>query len=175
MKETNKHNYIFASPAIGYNFYDKFMIGALVHNYTLPLNKFQFVIAPLYATKSKQLNGIGRLGYTFYPGENGQKFEIAVAGATFSGDNFTDSTNTTHAQRFSKIVPSLKYVFANKNPRSSITKILYNGRLFLINEQGLLFTRDTVNQFDVITYPTESRYVNQLQFVIEKQPGFISL
>ena len=165
-KETDKHNYIFASPAIGYNFYDKFMIGALVHNYTLPLTKFQFIVAPLYATRSKQLNGLGRLSYTFYPGENGQKFELAVAGATFSGDNFTDSTNTTHAQRFSKIVPSLKYVFANKNPRSSITRFI-QWKTFLIKEQGLLFTRDTVNQVDVITYPTESRYVNQLQFVIE--------
>jgi len=166
MKATDKHNYIFASPAIGYNFYDKFMIGALVHNYTLPLNKFQFLIAPLYATKSKQLNGIGRLGYTFYPGDNGQKFEVAVAGASFSGDNYTDSTNTTHAQRFSKIVPSLKYVFANKNPRSSITKFI-QWKTFLINETGLLFTRDTINQVDVITYPAESRYVNQLRFVIE--------
>jgi Peptidase family M1 domain len=166
LKQTDKHNYIFASPAIGYNFYDKLMLGALVHNYTLPLTKFQFVVAPLYATKSKQLNGLGRLSYTFYPGENGQKFEVAVAGATFSGDNFTDSTNTTHAQRFSKIVPSLKYVFANKNPRSSITKYI-QWKTFLINEQGLLFTRDTINQVDVITYPTESRYVNQLRFVIE--------
>lgn len=166
LKETGKHHYIFASPAVGYNFYDKFMIGALVHNYTLPLNKFQFVIAPMYGTKSKQLNGMGRLGYTFYPGENGQKFEVAVAGASFSGDNFTDSTNTTNAQRFSKIVPSLKYVFANKNPRSSITKFI-QWKTFLINETGLRFTRDTVNQVDVITYPSASRYVNQLRFVIE--------
>jgi hypothetical protein len=166
LKETDKHNYIFASPAIGYNFYDKLMLGALVHNYTLPLTKFQFLIAPLYATKSKQLNGMGRLSYTFYPGENGQKFELAVAGATFSGDNYTDSTSTTHAQRFSKIVPSLKYVFANKNPRSSITKYI-QWKTFLITEQGLLFTRDTVNQVDVITYPAESRYVNQLRFVLE--------
>ena len=166
LKETDKHNYIFASPAIGYNFYDKLMLGVLVHNYTLPLNKFQFVLAPLYATKSKQLNGIGRLSYSLYPGNNGQKFELALAGETFSGDNFTDSTNTTHAQRFSKIVPSLKYVFANKNPRSSITKFI-QWKTFLINEQGLLFTRDTVNQVDVISYPTESRYVNQLQFVLE--------
>jgi hypothetical protein len=166
LKETDKHNYIFASPAIGYNFYDKLMLGALVHNYTLPLTKFQFLVAPLYATKSKQLNGLGRLSYTIYPGDNGQKFELAVAGATFSGDNFTDSTGTTNAQRFSKIVPSLKYVFANKNPRSSINKFI-QWKTFLINEQDLLFTRDTVNQVDVISYPTRSRYINQLQFVVE--------
>ena len=166
LKETDKHHYIFASPAIGYNFYDKLMLGALVHNYTLPLTKFQFIAAPLYATKSKQLNGLGRLSYTFYPGDNGQKFELAVAGATFSCDNFTDSTGTANAQRFSKIVPSLKYVFANKNPRSSITKFI-QWKTFLINEQDLLFTRDTLNQVDVITYPTRSRYINQLQFVVE--------
>lgn len=166
LKETDKHNYIFALPAVGYNFYDKLMLGVLLHNYTLPLNKFQFVVAPMYGTKSKQFNGLGRISYSLFPGNNGDKFEIAVAVASFSGDNFTDSTNTTNAQRFSKIVPSLKYVFANKNPRSSITKFI-QWKTFLINEQGLRFTRDTVNQVDVITYPTESRYVNQLQFVIE--------
>ena len=166
LKETDKHNYIFVSPAIGYNFYDKVMLGVVLHNYTLPFHKFQFVVAPLYATKSKQLNGLGRISYSLFPGNSGQKLELALAGATFSGDNFTDSTNTIHTQRFSKIVHSIKFVFANKNSRSSITKFL-QWKTFLINEQGLLFTRDTVNQVDVITYPTESRYVNQLQFVIE--------
>jgi hypothetical protein len=166
LKETDKHNYISIAPAIGYNFYDRLMLGVLLHNYTLPLNKFQFVLAPLYATKSKQLNGLGRISYSLYPGDNGQKFEFALAGASFSGDNFTDSTNTTHSQRFSKIVPSLKFVFANKSPRSTITKFI-QWKTFLINEQGLLFTSDTINQVDVITYPTASRYINQLQFVFE--------
>ncbi|MEP7237195.1 MAG: M1 family metallopeptidase, partial [Ferruginibacter sp.] len=166
MKETNKHNYIFASPAIGYNFYDKIMLGVLIHNYTLPLHKFQFIVAPLYATKSKQFNGIGRISYSMYPGNSGQKFEFALAAATFSGDSFTDSTFITHNQRFSKIVPSLKYVFANKNPRSSITRFI-QWKTFIINEQGLLFTRDTINQIDVITYPSKLRYINQLQFVLE--------
>jgi len=165
-KDTDKHNYIFAAPAVGYNFYDGFMLGALLHNYTLPLNKFQFIVAPLYGTKSKQFNGIGRLSYSWYPGNSGQKFELALAGASFSGDNFTDSTNTTHAQRFSKIVPSLKFVFANKNPRSSFTKFI-QWKTFLIREQGLLFTRDTTNQVDVITYPVASRHINQLRLVVQ--------
>ena len=166
LKKTDKHNYIFASPAVGYNFYDKFMFGLLLHNYTLPQNKLQFVVAPMYAAKIKQINGLGRLSYTLYPGTNGQKFEIAIAGETFTGDNYKDSASIVHPQRFSKIVPSLKYVFANKNPRSSVTKFI-QWKTYLINEQQLLFTRDTVNLTDVITFPTKSRYVNQLQFVIE--------
>ena len=78
------------------------MLGVLLHNYTLPLNKFQFVVAPLYATKSKQFNGLGRLSYSLYPGNKGQKIEFAIAGASFTGDNFTDSTNITIRSDFLK-------------------------------------------------------------------------
>lgn len=166
MKDAGKYNYIFASPAIGYNFYDKVMLGALFHNYTLPFSRFQFLIAPLYATGSKQVNGLGRLGYTFFPGSNGQKLEVAVAGASFTGDSFTDSTGTKNYQRYSKIVPSLRFVFANKNPRSTTTRFL-QWKTFLINETGILFTRDTANAVDVITYPNKFSYINQLQLVIE--------
>ncbi len=166
MKDADKYHYIFASPAVGYNFYDKIMVGAIFHNYTLPLSRFQFLVAPLYATGSKQVNGLGRLGYTFFPGNNGQKLEIAVAGASFTGDSFTDSTGTVNYQRYSKIVPSLRYVFANKNPRSTITRFL-QWKTFLINEKDILFTRDTTNDIDIITYPNKFRYINQLQLVIE--------
>ena len=166
LKGTDKHNYISLSPAVGYNFYDKFMLGAVIHNYSLPLPKLHFVLAPLYGFKSKQINGMGRIGYTFYPGNKGQNAELSVAGASFSGDSFTDSTNTTHYQRYLKIVPSLRFTFANKNPRSTITKYI-QWKTFIIREQGLLFTRDTTLGLDIITYPYTSRYVNQLQFVFE--------
>ena len=166
LKETDKHHYIFFSPAIGYNFYDRLMFGILIHNYTLPLSKFHFVVAPLYATKSKQLNGIGRLSYSWYPGSNGQKVTLALSGASFTGDMFTDSVNTIHFQRFSKLVPSFKFVFSNKYPRSTVIKSI-QWKTYIIAEQGLLFTRDTVQQIDIVTYPTTATYINQLQFAVE--------
>ena len=166
LRETDKHNYIFFSPAIGYNHYDKQMFGILFHNYTLPLSKINFLVAPLYGTKSKQLNGIGRISYSWHPGTNGQKAILSLSGVSFTGDSFTDSTNAVNYQRFSKIVPSFKFVFANKDPRSSTTKYL-QWKTFFITEQGLLFTRDTVRQLDIISYPNRSRYINQLQFVLD--------
>lgn len=166
VNNTHKHHYIFAAPLAGYNFYDKIMLGALVHNYTLPAEKFQFLLAPLYATGSKQLNGLGRLSYHWFPGNNGMKTEVSIAGVSFAGDAYTDSTNTTTYQRFAKLVPSVKIVFANKNPRSHLQKYL-QWKTFLIQETGLLFTRDTVSQIDIITYPKTSRYVNQLRFVVD--------
>ncbi|HSN62353.1 MAG TPA: M1 family metallopeptidase, partial [Ferruginibacter sp.] len=165
LKETDKHQYIFVAPAVGYNFYDKFMLGVFLHNYTLPFTKLQFFAAPMYAPSSKQFNGLGRISYSWFPGNNGQKAEIAVAGARFTADSFTDSTGTKNYQPIAKIAPSFKFTFANKNARSTLTKFI-QWKTFFIEETGLLFTRDTIQQIDVISYPKAKRYVNQLQFVI---------
>lgn len=165
-KDTDKYKYIFAAPAIGYNMYDKFMIGALLHNYTLPQEKFSFLVSPMYATSSKQLNGIARIDYKLHQGNNGEKLIFSLSGASFNGDEFTDSTGKKNFLRFSKIVPGLKYVFANNNPRSLLTKYI-QWKTFFINEEALQFTRDTINQADIISYPSFNRYVNQLTFAVE--------
>jgi hypothetical protein len=163
LKETDKNHYIAISPAIGANYYDKLMIGALVHNYNLPPSNFQFVLAPLYATGTKKMNGIGRVEYNFFPTAKGDKLIVSVSGAKFTGGSFTDSTGTKNPLQFSKITPSIKYVFANKNARSNIKKFV-QFKTFMINETGILFKRDFVNNIDIISYPKEQRYVNQLQF-----------
>jgi Peptidase family M1 domain len=168
LKDTDKHHYIFAAPALGFNAYDKLMAGILLHNYTLPAEKFQFAVSPVYATGSSRMNGLGRISYHWYPDANGQKAELSLSGATFSGNAFTDSANNKKYLRFSKIVPSLKYSFANNNPRSHVTKFI-QWKTFFIKEQQLLFTRDTVNQQNIISYPVAGRYLNQL---LLKTTGF---
>ena len=159
-KAVDSLKYISFLPAVGYNFYDKLMLGGMVHNYNLPPNKFQFILAPMYATGSKQVNGIGRISYTHIPAKNNAKLEPSLAYARFTVDNFRDSTGTLNAQPFSKIVPSLKYTFPRKNSWSTITTFV-QWKSFFIEETGLRFMRDTVLQRDVITYPKNKRYVNQ--------------
>lgn len=166
LKETDKHQYISVLPALGGNYYDKLMLGVAIHNYQLPFPKLQFLAIPLYATGSKGFSGLGRIGYNWYPGNKGQHVELAVAAASFNGSVFTDSALQKHYLRFSKVVPSLKISFANKDPRSTINKFL-QFKTFLISETYLNFERDTVNQIDIITYPKRSRYLNQLRFVME--------
>ena len=166
LKETDKHNYIFISPAFGNNYYDKFMIGGLVHNYTLPEPKFHFIVAPMYATGSKSFTGIGKIGYNILSYGFIRKAELSISGGKFSMDEFTDSTGAKNYLGFSKIVPSLKITFRNKNATSSLIKSI-QWKTYFIKETNLLFTRDAINQIDVISYPTANRYLNQLQFRIE--------
>jgi len=166
LKETAKYHYISVAPALGYNYYDKFMIGAIVHNYNLPPSNFQFIVIPLFGTGTKKLNGIGRLEYFWLPSANGDKLTLSLSGAKFTGGSFTDSANIKNPLQFYKLTPSLKYLFANKNPRSQIKKFV-QFKTFLINEAGVLFKRDILNNIDIITYPKQQRYVNQLQFSLE--------
>lgn len=165
-RKTGNYHYIFLAPAAGYNLYDKIMLGGIIHNYRMPPEKFQFFAAPLYATGSKQLNGIGRMSYTFFPGNKGQKLQFALAGESFSADSYTDSAGNKTFLRFSKIVPAIKFIFANKNPRSHLTRFI-QWKTFFVTEQGLLFKTDPVTMEENITYPFANRYVNQLLYVME--------
>ena len=169
-KNTDKYNYLFISPAVGYNYYDKQMFGVVIHNYTLPEPGFHFFAAPMYATGSKSLVGIARAGYNIMSYGLIRKAEISLSAEKFTMDEFTDSTGTKNYLGFSKVVPSIKLIFKNKNSTSSVKKWL-QWKTYLIQETGYLFSRDTVEQKDIITYPKSNRYLNQLTFHLENNRG----
>ncbi len=166
-KETNKYNYISVAPAAGYNMYDKFMIGAVIHNYDLPPNKLQFIIAPLYATNSKQFNGIGDISYSWYPDNSFQKIKVGLNGARFSTMSGIDSNSNNIFGGFYKIVPSVRFILKNNNARSSVEKWI-DFRTYIIGEKGFNYL---LKKSDSNYYPAEqnysTRYLNQLTFNIE--------
>jgi hypothetical protein len=166
LNQNRRTHFISLLPAIGYNYYDKFMVGGMIHNYNLPPTKFQFFAAPMYATGSKNLNGIGRIGYTIFPSHDARKLEVFSSFSHFTADSFTDSTGTNNYQPFTKITPGFRYTFGNKDPLKNSQKFILF-KTFLIEETGLQFRRDTVLQQDVISYPKSRRYVNQLQIGIQ--------
>ncbi len=166
LKNYDSVNYINWMPAIGYNVYDHFMIGLALHNYSIPTQKLQFFLAPLYATGSKQINGIGRIGYTWRPDNTFRKIDLSVSGARFSTrDGIDSNSNKIHAG-FYKIAPALRLTFKNKNIRSSVDKWL-EWRTFLIWEDEFRYTRKSSDgEFYPNKGQTTHRYLNQLSFNI---------
>ena len=166
---TNSTNALIVTPVAGLNMYDGFMIGGALTNYTLPPTKFQFIAAPMYATKSKQLNGFARMSYTMYPSKTFQRITVAINALKFSTNDFVDTANQKYITGFRKIAPSLKFVFSEKNPRSSRERFL-QWKTFLLDEDDLRFKSDTFpngNRFTKISTISASRYLNQLRFVIQ--------
>ncbi len=162
---TDKYNYLFLSPAAGYNYYDKIMIGGLIHNYTLPEPRFHFFAAPMYATGSKTFTGIARAGYNIMSYGFIRKAEISLSGEKFTMDQFTDSTGKKNYMGFSKIVPSVKVIFKNNDATSSLKKSI-QWKTFFIEETSLLFPGSN-SPTEVITYPKTTRYLNQLTLSLE--------
>ena len=169
MKETTKHNYIFITPAIGYNNYDKLMIGAFIHNYTIPAAKFKYALAPLYATGSKQFNGIGNINYNVYTESRINKIVAGISAARFSTKQSIDTFGKKIFEDFYKLVPSLQFYFKH-SPRSNAASWI-DLRTYLIGEKSF-------NNFEVIaggdssiSYPTAitktNRYINQVSFNVE--------
>ncbi len=157
------YNYLFFAPVPGYNHYDKLMLGLVMHNYTLPEPSFTYLLAPLYATGTNTLNGLGRMGYKFRSYGKIRELELGLNAAKFTIDAFTDSTGKKNYMGFHKIVPTLKLTFRNKDSRSTATASL-QWKTYFISETSLLFARDTILDEDIITYPVHSRYLNQLSF-----------
>ncbi|MBS1598517.1 MAG: M1 family metallopeptidase [Bacteroidetes bacterium] len=166
-KNTDRFNYVNIGPAAGYNLYDKFMIGAIINNYNLPRNNFEFILAPLYSTQSKQLKGLGNISYSWHPDARFQKISVGVNGAAFSTNAATDTNNNRVYENFSKIVPYIRLIFKNKSAGSSLEKWI-DFRTFIISEKK--FDKYILSVADSNLHPTaakiSNRYLNQLTFNI---------
>ncbi len=62
-----KRTNLFWTPVIAGNAYDKLMIGAALHNNAVPMNRFQYLVAPMYSIGGKRVSGIAEFNYTFLP------------------------------------------------------------------------------------------------------------
>ncbi|CAN5395024.1 hypothetical protein BH11BAC3_BH11BAC3_29180 [soil metagenome] len=166
LKETDRHHYIYLAPLAGYNSYDKLMIGGLIHTYTLPAEKLQFAVAPLYAPTSKQLNGIGTINYHWLPDNRIQKVVIGLNGERFSTNHSLDTNQQNIYERFYKLVPYLKIYFKSK-PRSSGLSWI-DIRTYFISEKQFDNYDYIAGSDSFLLYPNSttksSRYINQLSF-----------
>jgi hypothetical protein len=137
LNQTDKYNYLNVSPIAGYNNYDKVMLGAFVHNYQLPLNKFHFVAGALYATGSKKLNGFGRASFNVY--KPTYQLEASTSFISYSQNDFLPTNDARLYLGVKRFVPAVKLVLFDKD--ATITKrFTAQWKTFLITEDALKFT-----------------------------------
>jgi hypothetical protein len=167
-RNSEKYNYIGLAPVPGYNRYDGFMLGALIHDINLPENNFEFLFTPLYAFGSKRLEGLGRLDYSWHPDNQFSKITIGINGGRFASNKATDSTGQILFESWFKLVPYIRADIKPSNPRSSIRKWM-DFKTYLITENT--FSQYAVSSKDSLIHPnsvvSQFRYVNQLSFNLQ--------
>ena len=169
-RNSQRYNYIGMAPVPGYNRYDGFMLGALIHNINLPENKFEFLFTPMYSFESGRLEGLGRLSYSWHPEGHFSRVTIGINGGRFATNRATDSSGGKLYESFSKLVPYIRVDFKPSSPRSSIRKWV-DFKTYLISENN--YTQFDVSSKDSLIHPnalsTSFSYVNQLS--INMQDG----
>ena len=164
-RNSYRNNYIGLAPIAGYNRYDDFMLGALIHNINLPENNFEFLFIPLYAFGSKKVEGLERISYSWHPGNQLSKIVVGMNGSRFASNKATDSTGRMLFESWSKLVPYVRIEFKPSNPRSSIKKWI-DFKTYLITENK--FEQFNIYSKDSMIHPnamsSSFRYVNQLSF-----------
>lgn len=143
---------LFWMPALGWNNYNKWMLGAAFYNSLLPRKAFEFELLPMYSFGTKQLVGYGHLAYTWYT--NSDLFHHIQLGVTGMRYAYSNSPEDFY---FSKIAPELSIEFRKKRARSPFKSILKYRYIFTSRDE--LYTNYVMN-FDngVVHYTVYSGY-----------------
>lgn len=109
---------IFFTPIGGWNSNDKAMLGAAIYNSTLPSKKFEYVLAPMYAFGSKNVNGYANVFFHITPNSIFQDIAIGSKSSSFSYLNFEKPNSTaTQSLEYYKLAPQINIDFRKRRER----------------------------------------------------------
>lgn len=161
---------MYVLPALGYNVYDRFMLGVVLHNVSLHERRFQYILAPMYAFGSKTLVGTGVLSYAFYPqGKFIDEIHANLEGKRFSFDRSNTNIDKMLCIQYNKIAPELRFFLTKPHPRSSLNQY-FSLKGYWIQEGQLNYYRDPV---DSLFRPEIGKPINQIygkvQYVVNNK------
>jgi len=77
---------IFWTPTIGGNYYDKFMLGVAVHNYSAPTSKVNYLFMPYYSFGRQFVSGISEISIVSQPKRTFKLSRFGVSIKSFKND-----------------------------------------------------------------------------------------
>lgn len=145
--EPDKWN-VWYVPAIGFNKYDKFMIGMLFHNQTLPKNKFEYTIAPMFSVGRLNLAGFADFNYGWVPAKGFRNITFGVMGKTFGNGLENTPVDSTKGPRgtYYAVQPYMKMAIGKPAEKKDYKQYLTLQGVY-VKELGGLYTNDTYGGF----------------------------
>ncbi len=121
--------YLYYTPILGWNNYDKFMAGVLLFNHSLLEKKWEYELMPLYSFNQKALSGSFGLHRNFYTLGFIRRLSIGVVGKRY---HYNLSMDDSKKLSYTKLSPELNFYF--KNPEGN-TNISHMAKVRLVNIQ----------------------------------------
>jgi len=169
---------LFYSPAFGYNHYDGFMVGILLHDLTIPENRFRFAIAPMYGTGSNSFAFAGSVGYFWYPGNLFKEILLQIDAKSFKYAQADLNLNKPIYAGYTKVAPFLEFTFNEHNLLSPVRRTL-TLKTYNITEDVFAYSSDSIpslhqqqKSYGLVRYKHDNtRAYNPFDYSIETQMG----
>ena len=120
-------------PAVGWNQYDRMMLGIVLHNTSLPAPKFRYTLVPMYSFGRKNLSGLGDISYNPLGGKRYKSLRIGVSAMTFQYDETQTEgiyANNPRHPSFSVIKPYVLWELGNPKHRNGFSNFIEVTGLF---------------------------------------------
>ena len=117
--EQYNRNFLYVAPAIARNYYNGYMLGAVLNNGFLPEKRIDYMLVPMFALNNQQLAGLGKITMHINPYEKAiKKINFTLAGRQFGYDKTLN--DTTDVENYQRLKLETEFIFRNPNPRSRI-------------------------------------------------------
>jgi hypothetical protein len=151
-------------PWLGFNNYDKLMLGLVLYNPPVPGNAIQYYIAPGYGLGSGDIVGGADIKWRINP-VNGaiRRITIGVDGRTFNGDERTyQPTNTSFNTRFTRITPSVRLDFRSGSPTNLSQSVTLRWHAIeeeylRVGDDGVAGTSNRQSQIQELVYAVNNK------------------
>lgn len=157
-------------PLVGYNAYNKWMVGCSFYNYSVLQKRFEYTLSPMYAFSSNTPVGFAEMKLNLLPEKTFGQVTIGVKAKSFAYyfDNQWPQSSVSHPSAYTfsyrKLEPFIKFDFKKKIARSKISQsVSFRSVLLTIEE-------DITSQFVFNVAPDSpvkgygKNYINELQY-----------
>ncbi len=168
----NQLNYL---PILGYNQYNKFMLGCAIYNYSFLQKKVEFTVAPMYAFGTNTPVGFANITRNILP-EKGfiQQITLSANAKSFAYDKFNadylnDTYNTHfHSQdlNYYKVSGTIDLELKKKDPISKLTQHMgYTTNFLFTDKMNYEFNSASI----VVTKTNNTTVINNLYYTLENK------
>jgi hypothetical protein len=148
---------VWYTPMLGSNEYDKFMVGVVFHNQTIPKNKFEYTLAPLFSVGRLNLSGMANLNYTWVPAKNFRTISIGVTGKTFGNGLGASIDSISPPRGYYYVVQPYADFKIGKPAAAKFYKQHLRLQGNYIQEIGTLYDNQSINGFAVYEFKYKKR------------------
>lgn len=158
---------LFFAPIAGVNMNDKGMLGMAFYNSAIPSKKFEYVVAPMYAFSSENINGYASAHYHITPNNLFQDIVIGANASSFSYLRFNTKQHSKGRDvlEYYKINPTIEFTFKKKRARQFSQAFIKLENINIIEEKANYSLNDEgINVYDI---DMENYYINRLTLGIK--------